>query len=209
MERPSGGERADARRNRELLLDAAAVCVADKGADVAALDIAERAGVSVATLYRRFTTKEALIEQILTNLLTGLLEVAHTALLAPDPWAGLTGFVRAFAQMNKDNHGLAQALGPQEPSSQLADLQRMLRTSIHRLTNRAQLAGVIRPDVTWQDIAFLPKTSLVGQHCIGLRGSDQQWERCLTITLDGLRPQAPTDLPGKPGWVPRRPGAAQ
>ena len=194
-------ERADARRNRQLLLDAAAICVAEKGTAVAALDIANRAGVSVATLYRRFTTKEALIEQVLVDLLERLNEVADECLSAPDAWAGLAEFITEFAQMNKDNHGLSELLGFQE-SDVLAPLQRRLREAIRSLTTRSKRAGVLRQDVTWQDIAFLPKASLVGRYSIGLVADEHEWRRCLTLMLDGLRSVSPTPLPGRSPVIP-------
>ena len=202
---PGRTERADARRNRQALLEAAAECVRDKGAEVSALDIAEHAGVSVATLYRRFVTKEALIEQVLADLLTDLTRTARSCLTASDPWAGLAGFITAFARTYRENHGLSQALGPPGTPERLAALHRELRDVIRQLTERAQRAGAVRPDVSWQDIAFLPRTALTAGDCIGLHGGDRQWERCLTLTLDGLRSAVPTPLPGRPGRVPPGP----
>ena len=190
-------ERTDARRNRRLLLEAAATCVAEKGTSVAAFDIAERAGVSVATLYRRFVTKEALIEAVLLDLLAALTDRANCCLADPDPWDGLANFVVAFARMNKDNHGLSEAIGFTETAA-LAAPQRRLRNHIRALTRKAQQAGVMRQDVTWQDIAFLPKASHVGRYSIGLVAGDREWERCLTLTLDGLRSPTPSPLPGSP-----------
>jgi AcrR family transcriptional regulator len=188
-------ERADARRNRQLLLEAAASCVAEKGAAVAALDIAEHAGVSVATLYRRFTSKEALIEQVLLDLLGQLNAAAARALAEADAWDGLSGFIVSFARLNKDNHGLSEALGPYGTDA-LADAQRQLRDAIRDLTSRAVLAGALRGDVTWQDIAFVPKAVHVDRECIGLTAGEHEWERCLTLLLDGLRSPSPTPLPG-------------
>jgi AcrR family transcriptional regulator len=188
-------ERADARRNRQLLLEAAASCVAEKGTSVAALDIAEHAGVSVATLYRRFTSKEALIEQVLLDLLDRLNAVAARALADRGAWDGLSGFIVAFARMNKDNHGLSEALGSQGTEA-LAASQRQLRVAIRDLTSRARLEGVLREDVTWQDLAFVPKAILLDRECIGLTAGEQEWERCLTLMLDGLRTPSPTPLPG-------------
>jgi AcrR family transcriptional regulator len=188
-------ERADARRNRQLLLEAAASCVAEKGAAVAALDIAEYAGVSVATLYRRFTSKEALIEQVLLDLLGRLNAVAARSLAEADAWNGLSGFIVAFARMNKDNRGLSEALGPHRTDA-LAAAQGQLRDAIRDLTSRAVLAGVLRGDVTWQDIAFVSKAVHVDRECIGLTAGEREWERCLTLLLDGLRSPSPTPLPG-------------
>jgi len=188
-------ERADARRNRELLLRAAARCVAEKGVAVSALDIAETAGVSVATLYRRFTTKEALIEAVLLTVLVDLNTAGATGLTSRSPWDGLAAFIRTFAQMNKDNQGLSQAIGMRETPALAAALEE-LRETIRQLVARAQQAGMMREDVSWTDVAFLPKASLIGSACIGLEAGESEWERCLTIMLDGLRSPRPTPLPG-------------
>lgn len=189
-------ERADARHNRQLLLDAAASCVAEKGAAVAALDIAEQAGVSVATLYRRFTSKEALIAEVLLDLVEQLNGVAGHALGATDAWEGLSGFIIAFARMSRVNHGLSRALGL-HGSSELADAQHLLREAIRELTTRAAQAGQLRDDITWRDVVFLPKAILTDDECVGLTAGEDEWERCLTVMLDGLRSPTPTALPGR------------
>ena len=196
-ENPRPGERADARRNRQLLLDAAASCIAEQGLSVAALDIAERAGVGVATLYRRFTSKEALIEQILLQRFAVVEEAGARALENPDPWSGFSEFVRTLAGMVRENSGLSEALGSTLPPAVAAGQQRV-RSTIQRLTERAQHAGVVRPDINWKDIVFLPKAVLTSPRCLGLIAGDRSWERTLTVLLDGLRTPVPSPLPGTP-----------
>jgi AcrR family transcriptional regulator len=191
------GERADARRNRQLLLDAAASCVAEQGLSVAALDIAERAGVGVATLYRRFTSKEALIEQILLERFATLEEAGTRAVENPDPWSGFYEFVYALAQMTREDSGLSEAFESALPPAVAAGQQR-LRSQFQRLTERAQRAGVLRPDISWSDIVFLPKAVHTTPRCLGLVADEQSWERTLIVLLDGLRTPVPSPLPGAP-----------
>lgn len=191
------GERADARRNRQLLLDAAASCIAEQGLSVAALDIAERAGVGVATLYRRFTSKEALIEQILLERFAALEEAGSRALEDPDPWSGFSAFVHTLAAMVSENSGLSEAFGSTLPPAVAAGQERV-RATIQRLTERAQRAGVVRPDISWQDIVFIPKAVLTNPRCLGLTAGERSWERTLTVLLDGLRTPVPSPLPGTP-----------
>ncbi len=188
-------ERADARRNRQLLLDAAAVCVAERGLSVAALDIAERAGVGVATLYRRFETKEALIEQILLDVFATLDAAGQRALENPDPWSGFVDFVTAITEMTVQNSGLAEALESVSTPAAAAG-QRKVRSLIRRLTQRAQSAGALRPDVSWTDVVFLPKSAASGSRCLGLVAGEQTPLRILTLLLDGLRTPEPSPLPG-------------
>jgi AcrR family transcriptional regulator len=190
-------ERADARRNRQLLLDAAASCVAEQGLSVAALDIAERAGVGVATLYRRFTTKEALIEQILLDIFAALEDAGAQALEHSDPWQGFEVFIRTIARMTVQNAGLAQAL-ESVATPKVARGQMRIRLIVKRLTTRAQKAGVLRSDISWADVVFIPKAVLTSSRCLGLDASVQSPDRTLTLLLDGLRTPLPSPLPGRP-----------
>ena len=191
------GERADARRNRQLLLEAAASCIAEQGLSVAALDIAERAGLGVATLYRRFTTKEALIEQVLLERFATLEETGSRALEDPDPWSSFSAFVHVLAAMVAENSGLSEAFGSTLPPAVAAGQERV-RATIQRLTERAQRAGVLRSDISWQDIVFLPKAVLTSPRCLGLTAGERSWERTLIVLLDGLRTPRPSPLPGTP-----------
>jgi AcrR family transcriptional regulator len=199
---PSGehqrpAERADARRNRQLLLDAAASCIAEHGLSVAALDIAERAGVGVATLYRRFTTKEALIEEILLDIFATLEDAGTRALEHSDPWMGFSEFIRTLARMTAQNSGLSEALESISSPAVTAGQQRV-RSLIQRLTKRAQHAGVVRSDISWTDIVFVPKAVLAGPRCLGLDAGEHSSQRTLTVLLDGLRTPVPSPLPGAP-----------
>lgn len=196
-ETPEAGERADARRNRQLLLDAAAACIAEKGLSVSALDIADRAGVGVATLYRRFSSKESLIEEVLLERFAVLEEAGSAALEDPDPWSGFSALVHTLAAMVNENSGLSEAFGATPPPAVAAGQER-LRFMIQRLTERAQQAGCLRPGITWQDIVFLPKAVLTSPRCLGLVAGERSWERTLTVLLDGLRTPQPSPLPGAP-----------
>ncbi|MCW2649721.1 MAG: transcriptional regulator, TetR family, partial [Mycobacterium sp.] len=83
-------ERADSRRKRLRLIEAARLVVAQKGLDAGAAEIAARAEVGVGTLYRRFGTREALVKDILLDGIAETQAAADRALAAPDPWTGLT-----------------------------------------------------------------------------------------------------------------------
>ena len=190
-------ERADARRNRERLVRAARDAIAEKGLEVSALEIAERAGLGVGTLYRRFTTKGNLLEAVFLDLMGELTEAARTAINDPDPWHGLTGFLAVMTRAQRANHGLSELIGAeQDPALRRATKE--LRQALHGLVHRAREAGVLRDDVTSGDVAFLAKATLVGQRCIGISASRDQSERVLAVMLDGLRPPGRTPVPGRP-----------
>lgn len=194
------GERADSRRNRRLLIAAAKAEVSENGMHVSALDIANQAGVGVGTLYRRFGTKEALIEGIILDLVEELAEAADEALANPDPWAGLTGFLVAFSEQQIQCRGLAElaAMPPERKFELFGEQMRALRAAVERLTERAHAAGVLRPDVTWRDVVLLSRAPLETNQAMGVRGGDQQWRRTMTIVLDGLRAGEVSPLPGSP-----------
>jgi AcrR family transcriptional regulator len=194
------GERADSRRNRLRLIAAAKAAVAESGVNVSALDIANEAGVGVGTLYRRFGTKEALIECIMLALVEELRAQAVEALADPDPWDGLAGFLIELSQAQQDCRGLAElaAMPPERKFELFGEQTRALLSTIEQLTDRAHAAGVLRQDVTWRDIVLLSRAPLETNQAMGLRGDDHQWRRTMAVVLDGLRAPGVSPLPGSP-----------
>lgn len=177
--------RADAQRNAQLLVTAARAAVAEVGVDVTAHEIARRAGVGIGTFYRRLPSREALLEAVLVDTISEIVALAEEGLRNPDPWAGFCEFAAAFAQLRAASCGINQALAGHcglDLDSPLA----ALREQIRQMVGRAQQAGAMRTDVTWQDVPFLLGSVVTDDHTIGLRADDQQWRRNLRIVLDGL-----------------------
>src|SRR5579859_1789389 len=108
---PSGPVRADARRNRERVLEAAEATFASGGAAVPLDEIARRAGVGAGTVYRHFATKEALVEAVLVDRLEALLQQARTALQAPNPGAAFFDYFESMIADAEEKLDLADALG--------------------------------------------------------------------------------------------------
>jgi AcrR family transcriptional regulator len=192
------GERADSRRNRQLLIEAAQAAVSEHGVEVSALDIATTAGVGVGTLYRRFGTKEALIEQIVLAVIDEVAADAEQALADPDAWDGLAGFMIAFSESQLKCRGLAElaAMQPERKFELFGDQMRALRADIERICDRAHVAGVLRPDITWRDIVLLCRAPLETNQAMGLQGDEHQWRRTMAVMLDGLRAPGVSPLPG-------------
>jgi AcrR family transcriptional regulator len=190
--------RSDAERNRRLVLEAAAEAFAEEGLDVGMAAIARRAGVGNATVFRRFPTKDALIEAIVDSRIAELLAAAQRAAEIEDPWDSLVDVLEKTAALQARDHGFFQAT--EEFMLRHPDLLRRHRPvfeAVDRLVVRAQEAGVVRDDVTTLDLLGLVKGSVV---CLppsrDLR--DDGWRRYLSIMLDALRPQAATPLPVPP-----------
>ncbi|WP_435827485.1 TetR/AcrR family transcriptional regulator [Actinoplanes philippinensis] len=98
--------RRDAQRNRERIIEAAGEVFATRGFAATLDDVAHHAGVGVGTVYRRFPTKEELIDAVFTDRLEDLVTLAEEALTAPSAWEGLTGFLRTSARWHAADRGL-------------------------------------------------------------------------------------------------------
>lgn len=193
-------ERADSRRKRLRLLDAARRAVAEQGFEVSAAEIAERAEVGVGTLYRRFGSKEALLEAALAETLIQVTDAAGAALADADAVNGLNDLLTAITRHSVASRGMAE-FTVRSGNERSADFQRhteTLREAIEELTTRAQRAGDLRPDVTWRDVAVIAQTAAAATHCLGIEAGEQQWARSLTVMMDGLRSTTPHPLPGAP-----------
>ncbi|HTF50654.1 MAG TPA: TetR/AcrR family transcriptional regulator [Pseudonocardia sp.] len=194
------GERADSRRKRLRLIDAARAVVAEKGMDAAAAEIAARAEVGVGTLYRRFGSKEALIKDILLDGIAEMRTAAEDSLANPDPWDGLATFFAAFSAAQLANRGLAEFTADHASAfaQDVAEHSLNLRAQIAQLTERAHQAGVLRDDVSWRDLVVLSLASVQAGECLGVRATEQQSKRTSAILLQGLRAPGTDRLPGEP-----------
>ncbi|RKN29263.1 TetR/AcrR family transcriptional regulator [Micromonospora musae] len=192
------GVRADARHNRRQLIAATREAIASRGLDVSALDIAKAAGVGVGTLYRRFGTKEALLDAVVLGLYDELCDTAQVCMERPDPWDGLAEFMMELAGAHRDSRGLAEVTAECEgpPSPELAQRTAALQDAVILLTERARAAGYLREDVTWQDVLICSRASLDTDHCLGVDAGPDGWRRVVTILLDGMRAPGRTPLEG-------------
>ncbi|MFD3582568.1 TetR/AcrR family transcriptional regulator [Streptomyces sp. NPDC058683] len=190
-------ERADSRRKRLRLIEAARAAIAERGLQASTTDITERAEVGVGTLYRRFGSKEALVADVLIDGISEIQSWADAALEDPDPWAGLSGFLFAFTEAQLANLGLAEFTSgnARELPAEVAERGSVLADSIDRLVRRAQDHGVLRADVTWRDLVLISIAPMGGTECLGATRGEGQWRRTIAIALDGLRSPAASILP--------------
>lgn len=203
------GRKAQAARNDELILRAArAVFTADPGAPIAA--VAERAGVGISALYRRYPSKEALLRKLCADGLGLYVEVSERALAdGGDPWEAFAGYLRGIVDADSSSLtiNLAGTFTPTEDLGKLSARASALAVEVH---HRAVAAGVLRPDVTVADIALLFE-QLASIKLGGEERAAQLRHRYLTLAMDALRvPPAHRDLPGPPPddvelaarWIP-------
>lgn len=175
--------RRDAARNRERLLEAAAQVFAEQGLQASVDDVASVAGVGMGTLYRRFPTKEALIDELVRELLADVLAAARAAQSAPDG-QGLRRFLYAVGTQQGSRRGCLPRLWS---TSQHIELVSEIRAVAAELLADAQAHGQIRADVTPADVAVV-MWSLRGVIETTRAVAPDAWRRHLEIILAGLRP---------------------
>jgi AcrR family transcriptional regulator len=190
--------RADAERNRQRILDAAAELFAAKGLSVGLDEIAHHAGVGVATAYRRFPDKHQLIDALFDERLDRLVQLAEHALAADDAWEGLTDFLEQATELQIANRGLKEIIFGSDYGAELsARIRDRIAPLTEQLVRRAQASGALRDDVTTTDIPLLQfmlssAAELTTPHAPDL------WRRYFALAVDGLRTPDPHPLP-QPG----------
>ncbi|MFC6083182.1 TetR/AcrR family transcriptional regulator [Sphaerisporangium aureirubrum] len=150
------GLRADARHNRDRILDAAREAFATRGPDVPMAAIARRAGVGVATLYRRFPTRESLITEVFADQVTMCTSVVDDALADPDPWRAFCTVIEKVCAMQIADRGFTAAFLTEFPCADEYERERLrAETGLAVLIQRAKDAGHLRPDFDQADLILL------------------------------------------------------
>jgi AcrR family transcriptional regulator len=168
--------RADAQRNLERVLDAATEVFAASGPDSSIDEIARRAGVGHATVFRRFPTKDALMTAVVERRVQELRALAEEALRSDDPGSAFFDFVWQVAELHASARGLHQCLVHCIDDPACTELELLAE----QVVARAQTAGAVRRDVMPQDVPPLVRSALGAA-----RGDD--WRRYVGVVLDGLR----------------------
>lgn len=184
--------RADAVRNIGRILCAARAVFADLGPEAQLEEIARRAGVGIRTLYRHFPHKEDLVRGALGQAITEDLTPAIERALGDDnPLRGLTGLIEATLSMvDRERSTLAAATNS---GALTADIAAPLLDSLTALTHRAQQAGLVRADLTPQDLHRILGMLTNVLWCMA-PGSDG-WRRYVVLVLDALSPNGASPLP--------------
>jgi AcrR family transcriptional regulator len=180
-------KRADARRNYEKLLSAAAEAFTENGTDASLEDIARRAQVGIGTLYRHFPTRQELLEAVYIDEVEEMSRAAAD-LTDLEPWDALVTWLRQFVRYAATKRALADEM--MRTIDQDAEVFAACRTAItaagDMLLRRAQEAGVVRADTNFTDVG-----RMVGGIAAIRTADPGQIERILDVALDGLRYTAP------------------
>jgi AcrR family transcriptional regulator len=187
--------RADAVRNRDAILAAAREVFAERGVDVALEEIAQRAGVGIGTLYRRFPCRRDLIAAVFEPKLRAYADATQRAVAEPDPWLAFGGYVRELCAMQAADAGFADVVASTFPVTAAMDLRlRKALAGVAEVVARAKAAGVLREDFVMQDLAVLLLAN-AGVVTVTMQHAPQAWERFAAYMLDAFRAPGATPLP--------------
>lgn len=147
--------RSDAQTNRDRILEAARSLYAEQGLEVTMREVARRAGVGPATLYRRFPARQALLEAVFDDELRTCRGVVEEGCADPDPWHGFTSVIEELSVLNAANKGFVDAFLAERPSETFAEHRSALLVKLDGLARRAQAAGRLRPDFVIDDLVLV------------------------------------------------------
>jgi AcrR family transcriptional regulator len=184
--------RADAARNRAAVVAAARTTFGERGLDAPLDEIARRAGVGNATLYRHFPSRCALVAAVFASTLAAVRAAAKRALAEPDPWRGFASHVTFLCRLQATDRGLADLLTTTiSGAPELEAMRSRAYRDFVRIADRAQKAGVLRSDFVAEDLVLLlmANAGLVHRTATTVPTA---WQRLAGFTLDGLRSTAAT-----------------
>lgn len=194
--------RADARDNRDRILDAARALFSEHGLGVSMRDVARRAGVGPATLYRRFPAKQELINEAFAGELRACREIVEEGCADPDPWRGFTSVITGLCVLNVQNRGFVDAFtSAGAKTSVFARHRAALLGQLEALTSRAKRAGHLRRDFAVDDLVLV----LLAVQGLSSASTDTRTaaaRRFAALTLDAFRAhETNTPLPRRPPLV--------
>ncbi|MET9660153.1 helix-turn-helix domain-containing protein [Streptomyces sp. NPDC006510] len=206
--------RRDAELNRERIVAAARAVFGERGLAAPLEDVARRAEVNIATLYRRFPEREALIEAVLTDRMHELARLAEEAMSAPDPWEGFRGFVERACAMQAADRGVTEgftACFPDSPGMEEPRIRAL--DALDALIRRAQEQCCLRSEVTSGDIMLFLMAN-AGVLSSTRNAAPGAWQRLVALLLDSCRPDggssplppAPSAMELHNAMVATRPG---
>jgi AcrR family transcriptional regulator len=197
--REKSGLRADALRNRQRVLEAARSTFAECGLNASTNEVARRAGVGVATLLRRFPTREALLAAVFAEKMAAYHAAADAALEQEDAWVGLCSYIERVCEMQAEDHGFADLFTTQAfPSPpELREARDRAADALTALMERAKASGALRSDFEHQDLPLFLMAN-AGVIAATREVAPDAWRRVVGYLIQSLAPQAAQPLPDPP-----------
>lgn len=183
---PTLPRRADALRNRQRVIEAAVAVFAEKGLDAGVPEIAARAGVGKATVYRSFPSKEHLVAAVACDRLEWITELVTRALMTDDAGRAFEGVVIAIAEQQAGDRAVAGSLAASIHLPELDAARATTHAALETLVDRARADGTLRADATAEELRVL----FTGVAQV-LRANDERdprvWRRYGQLVADALR----------------------
>jgi AcrR family transcriptional regulator len=187
IDKPCRGLRKDAERNRQRVLRAARELFAERGLEATLNDVARHANVGVGTVYRRFATKDELVEALFEDGIDQVVCLAETALRHDNSWDGFVWFVEHLCELTATDRGLREIVYSTAYGGNRVDCARLrLSPPISKLVERARADGYLRPDVEHTDMPVLGLLAGTVSEWAG-HVDPHQWRRYIALLLDGMR----------------------
>ncbi|MFB8278892.1 TetR/AcrR family transcriptional regulator [Nocardia colli] len=179
--------RADAARNQQRIIAAARELFADHGLEITLDDVAERAGVGVGTVYRRFANKKELITEVFEQSITEFAEAAESAYRHADPWFGLVEFFEYACRHMAKNRGFSEVmLELEDDVDRFVVVRDRIKPTVTGIVDRAREAGMLAPGIEPSDFfALIHMVDGIAEFARPV--NPDVWQRYMAIVLNGVR----------------------
>ncbi|MFD6171648.1 TetR/AcrR family transcriptional regulator [Streptomyces coeruleorubidus] len=190
--------RKDAERNRERIIAAARRVFARDGLNASMASVAREAGVGIATMFRRFPTKEELVDAVFSDRMDAYADAVAAALADPDPWHGFVGYIETACAMQAADYGFADVLTMTFPTAKALEQRRdEAYEAMVRLIDRAKAAGRLREDFDPSDLVLIHMANAGVVNATGDAAPDA-WRRVVALMIQALEAPARGPLPDPP-----------
>ncbi|WP_371667165.1 TetR/AcrR family transcriptional regulator [Streptomyces sp. NBC_00289] len=190
--------RSDAERNRGRIIAAARRVFARDGLSASMASVAREAGVGIATMFRRFPTKEELVAAVFADRMDAYADAVATALEDPDPWNGFVGYIETACAMQAADYGFADVLTTSFPTAKAMEERRNeAYEGMVRLIGRAKAAGRLREDFDSSDIVLLHMAN-AGVVNATAGAAPDAWRRVVALFVQSFEAPARGALPPSP-----------
>jgi AcrR family transcriptional regulator len=190
--------RVDAERNRERVVNAAREVFAEQGLDASTNEIARRAGVGIATLFRRFPTRDDLVAAAFEDKMGAYAAAIDDALANPDPWQGFCSYIERVCRMQADDRGFADVLTLTFPTAKALEEQRdRSAKAVAKLLLRAKASGRLRKDFAHQDVPLVLMAN-AGVVMATRETAPEAWRRLVGYLLQAFAAERAEPLPEPP-----------
>jgi AcrR family transcriptional regulator len=180
------------------VIEAAREVFAERGLDASTNEIARRAGVGVATLFRRFPTRDDLVAAAFADKMSAYADAIDDALANPDPWQGFCAYIERVCQMQADDRGFADVLTMTFPTAKtLEEGRNRGAKALSELLDRAKAAGRLRKDFVHQDVPLILMAN-AGVVTATRDAAPDAWRRFVGYLIQSFAAGAAHRLPDPP-----------